>query len=333
MKRWILKAGVTDLNALALEDAPLPEPGPGEVRVRVHAVSLNARDTMILKGVFGRLPGRDLVPLSDGAGEIEAVGPGVETWAVGDKVTSLYFDWHSGPPKPSFGSGLGSDKEDGMLAEYAVLPATRLTRAPASLSFAEASTLPCAALTAWNALFGDHPIKVGSKVLVLGTGGVSLFALIFAYAAGAQVSATTSQDSKQERLAALGASDVVNYKTDPNWAKTIFERTGGVDKVVDAAGTINESLEALGYGGEVVLMGLMTASEGPPPAFVMMAKNAIIRATSVGSEEMYKAMAQAIDAGGLKPPIDRRFRFEDAQEAYHAQTAPETFGKIVIDLA
>jgi len=331
MKRWILKAGVTDLDALVLEDVPLPEPGPGEVRVRVHAASLNARDTMILKGVFGRLPGRDLVPLSDGAGEIDAVGPGTEMWAVGDKVTSLYFDWHSGPPKPSFGTGLGSDKENGMLAEYVVLPATRITRAPASLDHAEASTLPCAALTAWNALFADHPIKVGSKVLVLGTGGVSLFALIFAHAAGAQVYATTSQDSKQRRLIALGASGIVNYKTDPNWAKTTFEMTGGVDKVVDAAGTLNESLEALGYGGEVVLMGLMTASEGPPPAFVMMAKNAIIRATSVGSEDMYAAMAQAIDVGGLKPPIDRNFRFEDAKEAYRAQTAPETFGKIVID--
>ena len=166
---------------------------------------------------------------------------------------------------------------------------------------------------------------------MLGTGGVSLFALTFAHAAGAQVYATTSQDSKQGRLVDLGALDVVNYKTNPNWAKTIFEETGGVDKVVDAAGTLNESLEALGYGGEVVLMGLMTASEGPPPAFVMMSKNAIIRATSVGSAEMYAAMAQAIDTGGLKPPIDRRFRFEDAQEAYRAQAAPETFGKVVID--
>ena len=332
MKRWILKAGGTDLTALVLEDAPLPEPGPGEVRVRVHAVSLNARDTMILQGVFGRLPGRDLVPLSDGAGEVDAVGPGVETWMVGDKVTSLYFHWLSGPPKPSFGTGLGSDKEDGMLAEYVVLPATRLVRAPASLSCAEASTLPCAALTAWNALFADHPITVGSKVLVVGTGGVSLFALILAHAAGAQVFATTSQDSKRSRLTELGASDVVNYKTDPDWGKTIFEKTGGVDKVVDAAGTINESLEALGYGGEVVLMGLKTASDGPPPAFLMMGKNAIIRGTSVGSAEMFAGLRQAIDSECLKPPIDCRFRFEDAQEAYQAQASSETFGKIVIDL-
>ncbi len=332
MKRWKLKAGAADLDALVLEDAPLPEPGPGEVRVRVHAVSLNARDTMILNGVFGRLPGRDLVPISDGAGEVDAVGPGVKTWAAGDKVTSLYFDWLSGPPKPSFGTGLGSDKEDGMLAEYVVLPATRLVRAPASLSYAEASTLPCAALTAWNALFSDHPIKVGSKVLVVGTGGVSLFALILAHAAGAQVFATTSQDSKRERLIELGAADVVNYKTDENWGKTIFEKTGGVDKVVDAAGTINESLEALGYGGEVVLMGLKTASAGPPPAFLMMGKNAIIRGTSVGSAEMFAALSQAIDISLLKPPMSRTFRFEDAKDAYRAQESPETFGKIVINL-
>ncbi len=333
MRRWILKAGVTDLSGLVMENVPLPEPGPGEVRVRVHAVSLNARDQLILQGVFGRISGRDLVPISDGAGEVDALGPGVNQWAVGDRVTSLYFDWQKGPVRPGLGTGLGSGEEDGLLAEYVVLPARRVVRAPASLDHAEAATLPCAGLTAWNALFHEHPITAASKVLVLGTGGVSIFALILARAVGAEVFATTSQGSKVQRLIELGAVDVTNYKTSPHWGDVIFNKTGGVDKVVDAAGTINESLEALGYGGEIVLMGLKASSDGPPPAFAMMSKNAVIRGTSVGSAEMFVALAQMLDAHMLKPPIDRRFRFEDAQDAYRAQSSPELFGKIVIDLA
>ena len=330
MRRWVIKAGAADLDGLVLEDAPLPQPGPGQVRVRVRAVSLNFRDQLILKGAFGRTPARDLVPVSDGAGEIDAVGPGVDAWAVGDRVASLYFDWQAGPPRPGLGTGLGSDAEDGMLAEHVVLSAGRVVRAPASLDHAQTATLPCAALTAWNALFADHPLTLGGKVLALGTGGVALFALIFARAAGARTFATTSRDDKRPRLLALGAADVVNYKTTPDWGRVVFEKTGGVDKVVDAAGTLNESLEAVGYGGEVVLMGLMTTSGGPPPAALMMSKNAIVRSTSVGNARMYAAMSAAIDAHRLQPPISHTLRFEDAPDAYRAQTSPELFGKVVI---
>lgn len=334
MRRWILKDGATNLDGLILEDAPLPKPGPGEVRIRVHAVSLNYRDQLVLGSLDWRVPGRDIVPVSDGAGEIDILGPGVDKWAVGDRVTGLYFKWFAGPPKPGMGFGLGASEEDGMLAEYVVLPAERVVRAPESLDYAEAATLPCAALTAWSALNGPRPIGEGSKVLVLGTGGVSLFALVMARALGAEVFATSSQNSKLARLKSLGASDGVNYKDTPDWGNAIFERTGGVDRVVNAAGggALNQSLTAVAYNGEVALMGLFTEGDAPDGP-TLMSKNATIRGISVGSAEMYEAMVQAIDAHKIKPPIDRRFSFEDAKDAYRVQVSPELFGKIVIDVA
>jgi NADPH:quinone reductase-like Zn-dependent oxidoreductase len=335
MRRWILKAGTTDLDGLVLEDAPIPEPEAGEVRIRIHAVSLNYRDRIVLKGEFGTRLDRDLVPNSDGAGEIDAIGDGVTAWSVGDRVTGLYFAWLRGaPPATGLGFGLGSLDRDGMLAEYVVLPVDRVVRAPASLDYAEASTLPCAALTAWNAIHGDRPVGSGSKVLVLGSGGVSLFAMLFARAAGAQVIATSSQDAKLKRWQDLGVSEGINYRDTPDWGKVVFDRFGGVNKVVDAAGTgtLNQSLAALSYGGEVALIGLMTFDDGPLDFGSLMSKGAKIRGISVGNAQMYEQMVQAIDTHKICPPIDRRFRFEDAKDAYRAQSSPELFGKIVIDL-
>jgi NADPH:quinone reductase-like Zn-dependent oxidoreductase len=335
MRRWVLKAGATDLGGLVVEEVTPPEPGPGEVRIRVRAVSLNRRDQMVLDGGYGRTPGRDLVPISDGAGEIDAVGPGVTNWAPGDRVAAMYFaNWFSGPPNGLMGLGLGAGDEDGMLADYVVLPAERMVRVPATLDFAQAATLPCAALTAWNALYGDRPVGPGSKVLVLGTGGVSLFALLLARAAGAQVIATSSQDAKLERLRALGAADVLNYRDTADWGGVVFDRSGGVDKVVEVggAGTLNQSLAALAYGGEVAIVGFLAGGGGPPEPYHLMGKGATIRGIAVGSVSMFAAMAQAMDDAGLKPPIDRRFRFDEAREAYRTQASPDVFGKIVIDL-
>ena len=335
MRRWILKTGGTDLDGLFLENAPMPEPAAGEVRIRVHAVSLNYRDQLVLKGQFANhLPARDLVPISDGAGEIDAIGSGVTTWAVGDRVTGLLLDWLRGAPtKISF--GLGSLAEDGMLAEYVVLPIDRVVRAPASLDYAEAAMLPCAALTAWNAIHGGYPVGKDSKVLVLGSGGVSLFAMLFARAAGAQVIATSSQDAKLKRWIDLGVSEGINYRDNPDWGKAVFDRTGGVNKVVDAVGTgtLSQSLAALHYGGEVALLGLMAFDDRPLDFMSLLSKGAAVRGIAVGSAEMYEAMVQAIDTYKIQPPIDRRFRFEDAKAAYRAQSSPELFGKIVIDLA
>jgi NADPH:quinone reductase-like Zn-dependent oxidoreductase len=334
MRRWILKAGTMGLDGMVPEDAPMPEPKAGEVRIRIHAVSLNYRDQIVLNGEFGTRLNRDLVPNSDGAGEIDAIGAGVTTWAVGDRVTSLYFAWLRGTPSSEYTFGLGSLNEDGMLAEYVVLPADRVVRAPTSLDYAEAATLPCAALTAWNAIYGDHPVQPDSKVLVLGSGGVSLFAMLFARAIGAEVIATSSQDAKLKRWMALGTSDGVNYRDTPDWGKAVLERTGGVNKVIDAVGTgtLNQSLTALSYRGEVTLIGLYQFDQGPLEFATLMSKNATVRGIAVGSAEMYEAMVQAIDHYQIRPPIDRRFRFEDAKDAYRAHSSPELFGKIVIDV-
>ena len=335
MRRWLLKAGTVGLDGLVLEDAPMPQPKAGEVRIRIHAVSLNYRDQIVLNGEFGTRIDQDIVPISDGAGEIDAIGEGVTIWAVGDRVTGLYFAWLRGTPSSEYRFGLGSMNEDGMLAEYVVLPVDRVVRMPESLDYAEAATLPCAALTAWNAIYGDHPVQPGSKVLVLGSGGVSLFAMLFARAIGAEVIATSSQDVKLKRWMELGASDGINYRDTPDWGKAVLERTGGVNKVVDAVGTgtLNQSLTALGYKGEVALIGLFKFDEGPLEFATLMSKSATVRGISVGSAEMYEAMVKAIDKSKVRPPIDRRFRFEDAKDAYRAQSSPDLFGKIVIDLA
>ena len=335
MRKWMLKAGATDADGLTLVDAPEPQPGPGEVRIRTRAVSINYRDQLVLGGGPFRTPGRDLTPLSDIAGEIDAVGPGVEGWSLGDRVTDLHFrGWTDGPPKPGMGFGLGAGDEDGVLAEQVVLPASRITRMPRTATFAEAATLPCAGVTAWNGLFAERPIGPGAKLLILGSGGVALSALMLARAAGAQVFATTSQDAKADRLKTMGVVDVVNYRDTPEWGAAVFGRTGGVDKVLDTGGTgtLNQSLAAVAYGGEVALAGLFDLSGGPPDAFSLLGKGAVIRGLSTGNARMHEALVRGIDAGGLKPTIDRRFAFEDAPSAFRAQIAPELFGKVVIDV-
>lgn len=335
MKRWLLKAGATDLSGLILEDAPVPQPGPGQVRVRVRAAALNARDLTVISAPFYRLPGRNLIPVSDGAGDIDAVGAGVTQWSVGDRVTGLFFrNWLGGPPNADIGLGLGSLDEDGMLAEYVVLPADRVARVPQSLDDAGAATLPCAGLTAWSALGGARPVGAGDQVLVLGTGGVALMALVLAKGRGARVTVASSNNSKLERARALGADDVVNYADVPAWGQAVFERTGGVDRVVNPVGTsaLNQSVAALGYGGEVVSMGVFTQDDAFSLQALMM-KTATLRGTMVGGAEMHAALVREVDAKHVKPPISQHVPFEDARAAFEAQGSPELFGKIVIDVA
>lgn len=341
MRRWILRTGAANLDSLVLEDAPIPTPGPGEVRVKVHAVSINYRDQIILTGQLGQTLTEDVIPLSDGAGEIDALGAGVLHWKVGDKVTSIYAaeGWVDGPPIPNMGFGLGSNGSNGMLAEYVVLKADRVIAAPKTLSMIEAATLPCAALTAWTALNGDRPyarqVGAGDKVLVLGTGGVSLFALLLARAVGAEVIGTSSQNNKLDRLRALGAVDAVNYRDTPTWGDVVFERTGGVKRVVNSAGgsAMDQAIAAVGYGGEIAFMGLFDQAATPPPFLYLMMKGASVRGTAVGSATAYADLLQFVDAHGIKPPIDRVFSFAQAKEAFQAAVSPELFGKIVIDLA
>lgn len=332
MRRWVLKTGTDTIDGLRQEDVALPEPGPGQVRIRVIAAALNYREQLVLNNAPGWRIDRDLVPVADGAGIIDAVGPGIKKWALGDRIVTVYLhDFNNWPPNPQIGMGLGSLGEDGVLTEYAILDAERVTRAPKTLSLEEAATLPCAALTAWTALQQANPVSSGAKVLALGSGSVALFAMSFAKALGAEVFATTSQPEKRSRLIAHGASEVFDYQNDPNWGRTVFDTTGGIDKVVNTAGlgSLNQSLAAMAYGGDVAVVGLMNFGDVIDPA-PFLAKGATVRGIPVGSRAGLNELIAAIDKHGIKPVIHRRFDFEDARDAYAAQLAPDLFGKIVI---
>ena len=332
MKQWHITGGSRDITGLVLGDARRPEPGADQVRVRVRATSLNARDQIVINGTYGQGVDEDLVPLSDGVGEIDAIGPGVTRWAVGDRVAGLYFGgWYDGPPPTGMGFGLGSPTEQGMLAESVVLHQDRVSRIPADLSFEEAATLPCAALTAWSALYGEHPVGPGSKVLVIGTGGVSMFALQFAHAAGAEVIVTSSSDEKLEKARALGAADTVNYSATPQWGDEVLSRTGGVDKIVNAVGgeTLSHCVTAIGGHGEIAVMGLFADPEVPVNLPVLMNKGASIRGTSVGGAKAFADMVAEIEGKKIRPHVERVFDFTDAVDAYQTQ-ARGAFSKVVI---
>ncbi len=336
MRKWVITPGRTGLDALERRESEVPEPGPGEVRVKIRAVSLNYRDQIIMNGDYGQAVSAETVPASDASGVIDAIGPDVDAWAVGDNVISVYFNgWVDGPPLAGMGFGLGSPGEDGVLAEYVVLSADRLVAMPSSLGFAQAATLTCAGLTAWSALVEEHPVSAGQTVLTLGTGGVSIFALQLANAMGATVVATTSQQEKVDRLLELGASRVINYRTDENWGEIVLGETGGADKVVNAAGgdAMTQSIMAVAAGGEIAVMGLFSAGDVAPPLPILMAKGASIRGTSVGGSAALKALVDFIDAHDVKPIVQHTFNFDDVKTAYEAQAGAGVFGKIVIEVA
>lgn len=333
MKEWVLPAGVTEADGLLQREVPVPEPGVGEVRIRVRAVSINARDTLILAGPFGRVEGRDLVPLSDVAGEVDAVGDGVTKWVVGDRVTDLHFTWGDGrAPDDRGGLGLGALHDDGVLAEYVVLKADRVTAAPSNLSFEEASTLPVAGVTAWNATLGRLPVAAGDTMVIIGSGGVSLFALQIASAVGARVTAMGRHDDQGERLMNLGAVDFVNSTAIEDWAGEVTKRTGGAAKVVNTIGmkAVNTCLSALGGGGEVAVVGLKETASVELDSDVMLARELVVRGVSVGSNKMHRDLADFVVEHDIHPVIDRTFDFDDAPEAYRAQDGSGIFGKLVI---
>ena len=339
MRQWMMKSGVTDADGLVLEEAPVPEPGPGEVRIRVRAVSINYRDQLVLmEGPFGRLEGRDLVPLSDVAGEIDATGEGVEGWKIGDRVTNLHFrEWEEGPAASSgVDLGLGALDDDGVLAEYVVLPARRVTRSPENLDFAEAATLPVAGVTAWHAIAADHPVTAGQKVLILGSGGVALFSLQLAQTAGAEIFAVVRRDEQGERLKELGVSAFINSTEELEWGEKVFEASGGgVQKVVDTvgAGTLNQSISSLGSGGEVAFVGLFEMDGDPVDVMSLMGKTASLRGVAVGSHRMHRDLVAEVENQDIQPVIDSRFAFDNAQEAFRAQGSRGIFGKVVIELS
>ena len=320
------------IDSLTLTEAATPMPGPFQVQERVHATCLNYRELMGVRGTYGRggLPA-NLIPLSDGAGEVTAIGPGVTRVKPGDRVAGIFMQrWIAGGITPDGAASAMGGSIDGMMAESVVLHEDGVVHIPAHLSFEEAATLPCAAVTAWHALM---PVRAGDSVLVQGTGGVSIFALQFARMMGARVIATSSSDAKLERLRAMGADATVNYRTMTEWQDGVLAATGGlgVDLVVEVggAGTLARSVQAARMGGRIALIGVLTgAAEMNPTAF--MRRSQTVQGIYVGSREMFEAMNRAISVGVLKPVVDRVFAFDEAKSAFEHLRSGQHFGKVVI---
>jgi NADPH:quinone reductase-like Zn-dependent oxidoreductase len=335
MKIW--RFPTTDaIDRLTLGEVEVPRPGRGQVLVRMRAASLNFRDLMIATGRSARgAPLPDLVPLSDGAGEVVELGPEVTRVTVGDRVAGCFMQsWLGGEISPDDAASSLGGAIHGVLVEYRLFDQQGLVKLPEHLSFEEGATLPCAALTAWNALFhGPKPLTVGQSVLVLGTGGVSVFALQFAHAAGALVIATSSSDGKLAQAKALGAAAGVNYRAHPEWQTAVRELTGGrgVDHVVEVGGpgTLPRSIEAARQGGHIHLIGVLSGGGTLDPS-VVLRRGVVLRGIYVGSRQMFEAMNQAIALHRITPVIDRVFDFEDVKAAYRHLQGQGHFGKVVI---
>lgn len=336
MKAIRTGAKPSTLDALEWVDiAAAAAPGPGEITVDLKASSLNYHDYAVVKGMIPTEPGR--IPMSDGAGIVSAVGDGVTEFAVGDQVVSIFFpDWLDGRPPSSAFTRVPGDGIDGYAREAVTAPTHWFTRAPSGFSHAEAATLTCAGLTAWRALFVDYAVKPGDTVLVQGTGGVSIFALQFAKAAGATVIATSSSNEKLERVRELGADHLINYKEVEAWGPKALEITGGrgVDCVVEigGAGTLDQSMLATRVGGHVALIGVLAGFAGPVQTALLFSKNLKVQGLTVGSRAMQQDMIAAIEANGIKPVISDTFALADLADAFRHQESGSHFGKIAVEI-
>jgi NADPH:quinone reductase-like Zn-dependent oxidoreductase len=323
------------LDELRLRDEADPRPQRGEVLVRVEAVSLNFRDLAMLRGRYPRACHPGLIPTSDGAGEVVAVGEGVEAFKVGDRVMGAFHPrWFGGEMPATIARDSYGAESDGWLCELKAVSQEAVVRLPDALSYEEASTLPCAALTAWTALTGPVPIRAGHTVLIQGSGGVSIFALQLAHAVGATVIATTSSAAKAGQLRALGAAEVVNYVDDPHWGKSVRALTGGrgVDRVVEVGGpgTIAQSLRAVALGGEIASIGFLSTENPGVDFFQLKMSGASFRNITVGDRSGLLELCRAVAASGLKPIIDRVFAFEEARAAFSHLESGAHLGKVVI---
>ena len=325
------------LDQLALEEHTLPALGPLDVHVRFHAASLNYRDLMVVTGQYNPKMELPRIPGSDAAGEVVAVGSAVTLFKPGARVASLFFQsWHAGDIRNSTGKSSLGDPIDGVFATERILPEGGLIRIPDSLSFEEAATLSCAALTAWNALVEKGKLCAGQTVLVLGTGGVSIFALQIAKAHGARVILTSSSDEKLARVKALGADMTINYKTKPEWDKEVSALTAkeGVDHIVEVggAGTLPLSLRAVKTGGHVYLIGVLTGKGAGVDPTPVLAKSIYLDGVYVGSRAMFERMNAAFTANSIHPVIDRVFPLTEARAAFEHMQSGSHFGKIVLSL-
>jgi NADPH:quinone reductase-like Zn-dependent oxidoreductase len=323
------------LDQLAQTERPMPEPGAGEVLVRLRAVSLNYRDLLVAQGKYNPRMKLPRVPVSDGAGEVAAVGDGVTAWKAGDRVVIPFMPgWRDGPLSAAkAATALGGDV-DGLLREFAVIAADALLPVPPHLSFEQAATLPCAGVTAWNGLFVAGNLQAESTLLLQGTGGVSLLGLQFGRTAGAKTIVISSSDEKLERARALGADHLINYKSEPDWDKRVLEITGGrgVDLTLEVGGigTLPKTCRATAYGGRISLIGVLTGIAGEVQIGYILHKALEVRGIYVGSREMFEAMNAAISEHKIEPVIDRTFAFEESVAAFRHLESGRHFGKVVI---
>ncbi len=326
------------IDNLSMNDRERPTPKPGEVLVKFHAASLNYRDFMVVSGTYNPKMNLPAVPFSDGAGEIESVGEGVSRWKIGDRVMPIFaqgwFDGETSEEKRKTSLGAGA-QWDGVLREYGTFSQESVVRIPDHLSYEEGATLPCAALTAWNALTVSGRLKTGETVVTLGTGGVSIFALQFAKLSGARVIVTSSSDEKLERAKELGADETVNYKTRDDWDKAILEITGkvGADHVIEVggSGTLAKSLNAVRIGGHVAVIGALSDSGEFSPINVFM-KAIRMQGVFTGSRYMFEEMNRAIKLAKLRPVIDKTFAFDEVRNALRYMESGSHFGKIVVKI-
>jgi NADPH:quinone reductase-like Zn-dependent oxidoreductase len=327
------------LDAIKVVDLPDPKPGPGQVLVRMKAVSLNYRDLLMINGMYGRGPATTsdvITPFSDGCGYVEAVGEGVTRFKAGDRVATLFFqNWVSGPPNmeklvsalgfpiPGAGSELQTFSEHG------------LSKVPDFLTDQQVATLPCAALTAWRGLFVDARLEPGDTVVLQGTGGVSIFGLQFAHAAGLRTLITSSSDEKLERTKTLGADHTVNYKSTPAWSGPVRAATEGrgADFIMEVGGggTIQESMKAIKIGGHIAIIGVVAGAGEPFNPAALIGNSAKLQGLSVGSRDMFEAMCRMIALRKIQPVVDKVFPFTEARAAFAAMAGGEHFGKIVLE--
>ena len=324
-------------SAITLGEANMPEPGPGEIRIRLAAASVNYRDLLMLAAA-GRGEMQDRIPLSDGAGVVEAAGPGARRWAVGSRVAMSFFrDWIAGPFRTAYAtSSLGGAATDGVLAEYVVLPEAAVVDIPEHLSFTEAACLPCAAVTAWNGLVARAGLKAGDTLLVQGTGGVALFGLQFAVALEAEVIVLSSSDEKLARAKAMGASVLINYRERPDWDAAVMDATAGrgASHILELGGpdTFDRSVRSVAADGTIIQVGVLSGFEPRPNLRRLMWANASIVGVTVGSTEHFSAMNGFLAKHALHPIVDRTIAFDQAPQALERLRSGAHFGKIVISM-